>query len=151
MIRKPAYEELEQRISELEEELIKGKRAEEALRESESHMKSISDNLPDGMIYQIIAKADGARQFTYLSDSVRKLHGISPEEGMADPTLIYRRIHEDDIASLMKAEDEALKTLSTFRMEVRVREAQRLGAGAYVKKPYVMETIGMAIRNELNR
>ena len=31
------------------------------------------------------------------------------------------------------------------------KEAQRLGAGAYVKKPYVMEHIGMAIRSALNR
>jgi len=27
----------------------------------------------------------------------------------------------------------------------------KLGAGAYVKKPYEMETIGLAIRDELNR
>ena len=41
--------------------------------------------------------------------------------------------------------------VSGFSETDRVREAQRLGAGAYVKKPYAMETIGMAIRNELNR
>lgn len=33
----------------------------------------------------------------------------------------------------------------------RVLTAQRLGAGAYVKKPYVMESIGLAIRQELKR
>jgi two-component system cell cycle sensor histidine kinase/response regulator CckA len=33
----------------------------------------------------------------------------------------------------------------------RTKEAQRLGAGAYVKKPYLKEKIGMAIRDELNR
>jgi len=32
----------------------------------------------------------------------------------------------------------------------RVREAQRLGAGKYVKKPYTIEKIGMAIKSELN-
>ena len=32
----------------------------------------------------------------------------------------------------------------------RVRSAQKLGAGAYVKKPYTLETIGMAIRNALD-
>ena len=32
----------------------------------------------------------------------------------------------------------------------RVREAQRLGAGRYVKKPFTLERIGMAIRNELD-
>jgi len=41
--------------------------------------------------------------------------------------------------------------VSGFSQTDRVREAQRLGAGIYVKKPYVMETIGMAIRDELNR
>jgi two-component system, cell cycle sensor histidine kinase and response regulator CckA len=41
--------------------------------------------------------------------------------------------------------------VSGFSETDRVREAQKLGAGAYVKKPYVMETIGTAIRNELSR
>jgi len=41
--------------------------------------------------------------------------------------------------------------VSGFSETTRVRKAQKLGAGAYVKKPYVMEKIGVAIRNELNR
>ncbi len=41
--------------------------------------------------------------------------------------------------------------VSGFSETDRVREAHKLGAGAYVKKPYVMETIGLAIRDELNR
>ena len=32
----------------------------------------------------------------------------------------------------------------------RVREAQRLGAGVYLKKPYSLEKIGLALRSELN-
>jgi PAS domain S-box-containing protein len=41
--------------------------------------------------------------------------------------------------------------VSGFSETDRVREAQKLGAGVYVKKPYVMEKIGVAIRDELNR
>ena len=41
--------------------------------------------------------------------------------------------------------------VSGFSETERVKEAQNLGAGAYIKKPYVMETLGMAIRNELHR
>ena len=41
--------------------------------------------------------------------------------------------------------------VSGFSETDRVREAQKLGAGAYVKKPYLIEKIGMAIRDELNR
>ena len=33
----------------------------------------------------------------------------------------------------------------------RVRLAQSLGAGAYIKKPYLLEKIGMAVRKELDR
>ncbi len=41
--------------------------------------------------------------------------------------------------------------VSGFSETDRVRAAQRLGAGAYVKKPYVLEKIGLAIREELDR
>jgi PAS domain S-box-containing protein len=40
---------------------------------------------------------------------------------------------------------------SGFSETNRVKEAQRLGAGAYVKKPYILEKIGLAIKKELDR
>jgi DNA-binding NarL/FixJ family response regulator len=33
----------------------------------------------------------------------------------------------------------------------RVHETQRLGAGDYVKKPFTLEKIGLAVRAELDR
>lgn len=41
--------------------------------------------------------------------------------------------------------------VSGFSETSRVREAQRLGAGAYVKKPYLLEKIGLSIKEELSR
>jgi len=32
-----------------------------------------------------------------------------------------------------------------------VKKAQALGAGAYLKKPYLMERMGMAVRQELDK
>ena len=40
---------------------------------------------------------------------------------------------------------------SGFSETERVKEAQRLGAGAYVKKPYLLEKIGSAARAELEK
>jgi PAS domain S-box-containing protein len=40
---------------------------------------------------------------------------------------------------------------SGFSETERVREAQRLGAGAYIKKPYLLETLGRSVRKELDR
>ena len=40
---------------------------------------------------------------------------------------------------------------SGYSESARVKEAQQLGAGTYVKKPYLLEKIGRAIRAELDR
>ncbi|MGV8074254.1 MAG: PocR ligand-binding domain-containing protein [Syntrophobacteraceae bacterium] len=41
--------------------------------------------------------------------------------------------------------------VSGFSETERVTKAQELGAGAYVKKPYVLEKLGMAVRKELDQ
>jgi signal transduction histidine kinase len=41
--------------------------------------------------------------------------------------------------------------VSGFSETERVREAQRLGATTYVKKPYTLETLGLAVRDALRR
>jgi two-component system, cell cycle sensor histidine kinase and response regulator CckA len=38
---------------------------------------------------------------------------------------------------------------SGFSETKRVKEAQRLGAGAYIKKPYIINTLGSVIQKEL--
>ncbi len=40
---------------------------------------------------------------------------------------------------------------SGFSETERVRQAQRLGAGGYIKKPYILEEIGKAVRKELDK
>jgi len=40
---------------------------------------------------------------------------------------------------------------SGFAETDRVKEAQRLGAGNYIRKPYTMEVIGRAVRQELEK
>ena len=40
---------------------------------------------------------------------------------------------------------------SGFSETDRVKEAQRLGAGKYIKKPYTLEKIGIAVKEELEK
>ena len=40
---------------------------------------------------------------------------------------------------------------SGFSETDRVKEAQRLGVGVYIKKPYVFEKLGITVRNELDK
>ena len=46
-------------------------------------------------------------------------------------------------------EQKAIIT-SGFSETHRVKEIMALGAGQYVRKPYTIETIGLAVRNELH-
>jgi DNA-binding NarL/FixJ family response regulator len=41
--------------------------------------------------------------------------------------------------------------VSGFSENERVRAAQALGAGAYLRKPYTYDKIGLAVRTELDR
>ncbi|GAB6095764.1 hypothetical protein JCM14469_20170 [Desulfatiferula olefinivorans] len=47
--------------------------------------------------------------------------------------------------------DQKVIIVSGYSPSHRVRQAQALGAGAYVKKPYILETLGKAVREELKR
>jgi DNA-binding NtrC family response regulator len=40
--------------------------------------------------------------------------------------------------------------VSGFAETDEVREAQKLGAGGYIKKPFTLENIGLAVKEELN-
>jgi len=41
--------------------------------------------------------------------------------------------------------------VSGFSESGRVKSLQELGAGAYIRKPYTLEKIGLAVRRELDR
>jgi len=98
------------------------KQAEEALRESETRLQALSDNLPGGLVYQIDTGMDGlTRRFTYLSAGVEALHGVTAAEVMQDPMKIYGQIPEEDQAEVAHAEASAITSMTPFSAEVRIR------------------------------
>ena len=69
--------------------------ADEALRESEQRLRALSDNLPDGAVYQVVGDPEGAA-VRYISAGVERLFGVTPAEAMADATALYGLVHEED-------------------------------------------------------
>jgi two-component system, cell cycle sensor histidine kinase and response regulator CckA len=98
------------------------RRSEAATREREERLRTISDNFDSGMIYQLVANQDGTRRFTYVSDSVRKLYGATPEEILADPTLVFRRHHPEDSKRVREEEAIAFEKRTTFRAQLRATD-----------------------------
>jgi PAS domain S-box-containing protein len=96
------------------------KLAQKKLSETQLRLKSISDNFEGGMFYQVLFLPDGRRNFTYLSESVEILYGVSVAQGMEDSSLLYQHIHPEDIALLIEAENKAVAGFSAFKAEARV-------------------------------
>ncbi len=102
------------------EDLTKQKQAEEEIRLRDLRLRSLTDNLIGGMIYQVVALKDGKRKFLYVSDSVKKLYGITPQQAMADGNLIYSRVFIEDRQRLIDEELRALKKFTPLKTEVRI-------------------------------
>ena len=104
------------------EDISEGKKTEEALRESEARLRTVSDNLPMGMVYQIDTGIAGEmRRFTYLSAGVQTLHNVSVASALEDARLIYDQVLEEDRQGLVAAEARALEEMKPFKAEIRNR------------------------------
>ncbi len=133
---------IERENAELEQKLLRAQKrqAETALSESESLVRAINDNLYDGMVYQVVRKPDGSRRFTYLSERVIDFYGVTPEQGMGDPMLIYGRVHPEDAERVYSREEQANVDMNVFRAETRMLFPDgRIRWSLFVSRPTALE------------
>jgi PAS domain S-box-containing protein len=96
-------------------------KAEEALRASEARLRAVSDNLPNGIVYQVVREPDGPMRFLHLSAGVARIHGVTVEEGLRDPQLLYDQILPEDRERLRAAEEKSFAAMSVFDEIARIR------------------------------
>ncbi len=101
-------------------DITENKHIMEALRESETTLRSLSDNLPDGMVYQVLTGSGGTRRFVHVSAGVERIHGVCAEDALRDPQLLYDQISPKDRVMFAKAEAQALRQMSTFNLKARM-------------------------------
>ena len=98
------------------------RRAEDALRERESQLRSISDNLPGGMIYQLeVDAATGISRLVYVSSGIERVQGFTAQEVMENPDLLIEQVIEEDRPRLLAAQQAAGSGPGPFQAEVRIR------------------------------
>jgi CheY-like chemotaxis protein len=95
--------------------------------------------------YSVTSVSSGEEAVDYMKDNSADLVML---DMIMDPGIdgleTYKRIIE------FHPEQKAI-IVSGFSETRKVKKAQRLGAGAYVKKPYLLEKIGLAVRDELDK
>jgi|GEM_PF-4563261 len=87
---------------------------------SNEMLTSISENIPQGAIYQLMIHDDGRRQFNYMSSGITRLLGLDVEDVLNDSEVLYRLHHPDDVAELIRRETESFSELKIFDAEFRV-------------------------------
>lgn len=101
-------------------DVTKTHETENALLEKTSQLASLSDNLPNTFIYQITRDKSGEKKFTYLSNKIEELTGVTANEVLNNPQLLYNSIVEEDRSMIAKAEEVSFQTMTDFNVEVRV-------------------------------
>ncbi len=127
----------------------------------------VSEYLGQGESILVVDDVQGQRDLAAAMLKKLNYHVASVSSG--EEAVEYLREHPVDLLVLDMIMDPGMDGLDTYKrvLEIhprqkaiivsgfsesdRVTAAQALGAGAYVRKPYVIEKLGLAVRKELDR
>ena len=104
----------------LEKENAERLKTSRALQESLDRLNKIADRLP-GVVYQYRLKPDGSACFPYASEGIYDIFRVCPADVEHDASIIFSRLHPDDIDSVVASIQESAKEMSLWRHEYRVR------------------------------
>ncbi|MEM9503870.1 MAG: PAS domain-containing protein, partial [Cyanobacteria bacterium P01_E01_bin.43] len=96
------------------------KTAEQALQDSQARFRRMTDNVP-GMIHRYVLHADGSDELTYVDSQIRDIFELEPKAVLQDATLIWARVHPDDVPRVAAAVQESAVTLQPFISEHRLQ------------------------------
>jgi two-component system cell cycle sensor histidine kinase/response regulator CckA len=109
-----------------------------------AEQREIASGMLRKLGYSVLSVSSGEEAVRYMNDNTADLVVL---DMIMDPGIdgleTYKRIielHPSQLAIIA----------SGFSETEHARAAQQLGAGAYVKKPYLLEKIGLAVKHELS-
>jgi CheY-like chemotaxis protein len=127
---------------------------------------SIEDYMGKGESILVVDDVEEQRKIAY--QILKKLGYSVTSVSSGEEAIDYMKNNSADLLILDMIMDPGIDGLETYKRILefhpgqkaiiasgfsetnRVKEAQRLGAGKYIKKPYTLEKIGIAVKNELS-
>ena len=138
-------------------------------KEMHDHREKLDIERLYGNKETILVVDDVEDQRTIATSILTQLNYAVSSVGSGEEALEYLKDHQFDLLLLDMIMAPGINGLETYRsaLELRpnqkaiiasgysetdlVKQAQALGAGIYVKKPYTIEKIGLALKNELSK
>jgi signal transduction histidine kinase/CheY-like chemotaxis protein len=132
----------------------------------QSAVANISEYMGRGEAILVVDDVEGQRDLA--AEMLRNLNYNVTSVSSGEKAIAYIKEHNIDLMVLDMIMDPGMDGLDTYRsvLEIRPKQkaiivsgfsetdrvsmAQALGAGAYVRKPYILERLGLAVRKELD-
>ncbi len=118
---------IEERTSQLSEtneilqtEILERKLASAATAEALDRLNKIADQVP-GAVYQFRMNPDGTSCFPYASEGIHQIYRVSPQDVATDASIVFSRIHPDDLENVSASIQISARDLSLWRHEYRVK------------------------------
>ncbi|MFM1908212.1 MAG: hypothetical protein RLZZ591_1889 [Pseudomonadota bacterium] len=93
--------------------------ADAALEGNEALLRQITSRVP-GMVYRITFGPDGIGNYTFVSDGVMDLFHVSPQEVLADASILRKLRHPEDREWIMREVVQSIQSGTPLSIEYRV-------------------------------
>jgi len=98
---------------------IRATESQQALRLDKERFASVTAALP-GVVYQRLVTPDEQIRYTYISEGARELFGLSPEEILSNPGVLFSRHSADYSAKFRERLITASKSLTMWDVEATI-------------------------------
>jgi len=95
--------------------------AERLLRESQGRLSLLGRNLPHSVLYQVVREHDGRTHFVHMGEAIARLNGVSVEDVVRNPSVLYGQILEEDRARLLRAQENSFVNMAAVEEVFRMR------------------------------
>ena len=112
--------------------------------DDEPHQRDIASSMLNSLGYQVDSVCSGEEAIDYLT---RKPVDLLVLDMIMDPGIRGRETYEQ-IVKIRPGQKAIIA--SGFANDEEVKLTQKLGAGQFVKKPYLLRQIGLAVKQTLN-
>ena len=95
------------------------RRERDASLAAERRLREVLDRMP-GTVFELRREPDGKVHFTFVSEGVREMAGLDPEECRKNPMLMFQRIEPEDLMNVIEGirGDELGSVIRTYRVRM---------------------------------
>ena len=101
-------------------DITQRKETENALETERKRLQMLGDNLPGSALYQVVLDSrTGQMNMIYLSGTWEEVTGLTIEDTMADISVIFDVMPQDDLPVFIQAIENSARTMTTLTFESR--------------------------------